>query len=124
MVLALVLAFTACGKETPETTTTEAETEATTEAPSESKEDASEAVTDESATDVSEEETETTAEAGKAPETTEEIVAYFNEAVNNVKSNSKSLLARDIWDTNEYYQLINTINDIYCEGVKQVGKKD
>lgn len=91
MVLALVLAFTACGKETPETTTTEAETETTTEAPSESKEDASEAVTDESATDVSEEETEATAEAGKAPETTEEIVAYFNEAVNNVKSNSKSI---------------------------------
>lgn len=91
MVLALVLAFAACGKDAPETTTTEAETEITTEAPSESKEDASEAVTDESATDVSEEETEATAEAGKAPETTEEIVAYFNEAVNNAKSNSKSI---------------------------------
>lgn len=46
------------------------------------------------------------------------------EALPMIKVQLKSLLARDIWDTNEYYQLINTINDIYCEGVKQVGKKD
>lgn len=93
MVLALVFAFAACGKEAQEETTTETTTEATTETATEaeSKEDASEAVTDESGEAASEEETEETKEAGKAPETTEEIVTYFNEVINNAKSNSKSI---------------------------------
>ncbi|MBR0113485.1 MAG: hypothetical protein IJM02_07035 [Clostridia bacterium] len=114
LALSILAAFAACGaKNTPETTTeaesteeitdevteeaTEPEsTEATsedasaTEASSEAAttEKASEAASeDASATDASE--TETT-EAPKAPQTKEEIVAYFNEASNKVKTEAKS----------------------------------
>ncbi len=115
LALSMLAAFAACGaKNTPETTTeaesteeitdevteeaTEPEsTEATsedasaTEASSEAAttEKASEAASeDASATDASE--TESTTEAPKAPQTKEEIVAYFNEASNKVKTEAKS----------------------------------
>ena len=106
--LALVISLAACGAKTTDETTTAAPDESTeevvtdevteapsedesteapeesTEAPEESKEDASEAE--------SESETEeTTEEAKKAPQTKEEIVAYFNEASNKVKTDAKSV---------------------------------
>lgn len=108
--LALVISLAACGaKTTDETTTTEPEVteeiteaptdevteaptgedesteapEESTEAPSESKEDASE-------TESESETEETTEEAKKAPQTKEEIVAYFNEASNKIKTDAKS----------------------------------
>ena len=108
--LAIVLTLAACGAKTPdETTTTEPDVteeitevptdevteaptgedestevpEESTEAPSESKEDASETE--------SETETEEATEAAKAPQTKEEIVAYFNEASNKVKTDAKSV---------------------------------
>lgn len=37
-----------------------------------------------------------------------------------VKLQLKALLARDIWDMNEYYTIINQANDIYKAGVKAV----
>ena len=105
--LALVISLAACGAKTTDETTTAAPDESTeevvtdevteapsedesteapeesTEAPEESKEDASEAE--------SESETEeTTEEAKKAPQTKEEIVAYFNEASNKIKTDAKS----------------------------------
>ena len=107
--LAIVLTLAACGAKTnDETTTTEPEVteeiteevvtdevteaptdadesteapEESTEAPDESKEDASE----------TESETEEATEAPKAPQTKEEIVAYFNEASNKIKTDAKSV---------------------------------
>lgn len=98
MTLALVLSFAACGSKTDdETTTTEADTAATevtdatevdateaTDATDATEVDATEAT---DATDASEEATE----PAKAPETKEEIVEYFNTAVNKVKTDAKSV---------------------------------
>ena len=118
MALVLLFAFAACGSKTNgDTTTTEADTieditsEDITEEPATdateasatdaSATDATEAsatdasatdasATDASSADASESETETT-EAPKAPQTKEEIVAYFNEASNKVKTDAKSV---------------------------------
>ena len=105
LALSMLVAFAACGsKSEPETTepeVTEEITEEVSEDASEAvSEDASEAVsedasaaegdttaapadaseTDASAADASESETESTTEAAKIPQTTEEIVAYYNAA--------------------------------------------
>ena len=115
LALSMLAAFAACGaKNAPETTT---EAESTEEITDEVTEEASGEVTEESATeatsedasateasteaaateaasdatsgaDASESETETT-EAPKAPQTKEEIVAYFNEASNKVTTDAK-----------------------------------
>lgn len=31
----------------------------------------------------------------------------------------KALIARDLWNMNEYYQIINSVNDIYRKGLEQ-----
>ena len=105
--LAIVLTLAACGAKTnDETTTTEPEvteeiteevvTDEVTEAPTdadestEAPEESTEAP-DESKEDASETETEEATEAPKAPQTKEEIVAYFNEASNKIKTDAKSV---------------------------------
>ncbi len=103
MALALVLSFAACGGKDDDTTTTAPETtvdpfeafgeETTvpeieaTEAPSAS-DDTTAPTEDE--TDVSASE-ETSTEVASAPQTKEEVVAYFNTAINGVKSGAKSV---------------------------------
>ena len=101
----LCLSFAACGGNNEPETTTEASvadsTEAVdaTEAPSEvesteaaSEVESTEAVSEEATEAVSEEATEEATEAAaKKPETTAEIVEYFNTAVNKVKTDAKSV---------------------------------
>lgn len=101
MTMALVLSFAACGaKDDAPTTEPEATVEATAEAtaPAEGETDETASVeessVEESSVEASSEEAsseETSAEASKAPETTEEIVAYFNTSVNKVKSDAKTV---------------------------------
>lgn len=101
LTLALVVSFAACGKTEDETT--EPETQVTEETVFEETTEA-ESVTDETSAEVteaesetaSETETEETTEEAKAPETKEEIVAYFNEAVNKVKPNAKSITVKSV----------------------------
>ena len=57
----------------------------------ESTEEATEAVSEEISEEASEEATEEVTEAAKAPQGTAEIVAYFNTAVNKVKTDAKSV---------------------------------
>ena len=106
MALAMLCAFAACGATEEETTTAPEETaeEVVTEEVSEEiSEDASEAVsedaseeasevtTEATSEDASEAESESTTEEAKAPATKDEIIAYFNDAVNKVKPNAKSI---------------------------------
>ena len=35
-----------------------------------------------------------------------------------VKTQLKALVARDIWDMSEYYQIMNEVNDIYCKAAE------
>lgn len=103
MALALVLSFAACGGKDDSTTTTAPETtvdpfesfgDETTVPEAESTEavsasdDESTSVVDASA--VSETEEQST-EASAAPKTKEEVVAYFNTAINGVKKGAKSV---------------------------------
>lgn len=106
MALALVLSFAACGGKGDDTTTAPETTtdpfdafgEETTAAPAEdsSATDASATVADDTtaapadATTAAAGDT-TTAAAAKAPQTKEEIVAYFNTAINAAKKSSKSI---------------------------------
>lgn len=93
MALALVLSFAACGGKGDDTTTAPETTtdpfdafgEETTAAPAEDP-----SVTDASAP-VADDTTAATAAAAKAPQTKEEIVAYFNTAINGVKKGAKSV---------------------------------
>ena len=109
--LSLIASLAACGAKTDDETTTEptsedvvtteAPTESDTEAPEESTTEATEAP-EESTTEAEESkkddetkedksEKESTTEAKKAPQSKEEIVAYFNESVNKIKTNAKSV---------------------------------
>ena len=98
MALALVLSFAACGgtgddtTTAPETTTDpfDAFGEETTAAPAEdpSATDASATTADDTTAAPAD---ATTAAAAKAPQTKEEIVAYFNTAINAAKKSSKSI---------------------------------
>ncbi len=109
--LSLIASLAACGAKTDDETTTEPTSEdvVTTEAPTESDTEAPEESTTE-ATEAPEESTaeaeeskkddeekedktekESTTEAKKAPQTKEEIVAYFNESVNKIKTDAKSV---------------------------------
>ena len=108
--LSLIASLAACGAKTDDETTTEptsedvvtteAPTESDTEAPEESTTEATEAP-EESTTEAEESkkddekedktEKESTTEAKKAPQTKEEIVAYFNESVNKIKTDAKSV---------------------------------
>ena len=111
-VIALVLAlslviggavlFTSCSKDNAEDTTTTTAADVETTLADESTTLADETTTladesttlaDETTTLTAEESTseEESTEAAKAPQTKEEIVAYFNTAINNAKSNSKSI---------------------------------
>lgn len=106
MALALVLSFAACGGKGDDTTTAPETTtdpfdafgEETTAAPAEdpSATDASATTADDTtaapadATTAAAGDT-TTAAAAKAPQTKEEIVAYFNTAINGVKKGAKSV---------------------------------
>ena len=108
--LAIVLSFAACGAKTTDETTTEPLTEeitseeavteeaapATEEAAAATAEDATEATTEaaapEDATETEAAATEEEAtEAPKAPQTKEEIINYFNDSVNKVKTDAKSV---------------------------------
>ncbi len=72
--------------------TTEADAEETTAAEEPSSEDATEADAEETtAADAEETTAEEETEAAKKPETKAEIVAYFNDAVNSVKTDAKSV---------------------------------
>ena len=95
----MLFAFAACGGNNEETTTTAAP-ETTTEAPAADETTAPAA--DETTAPAADETTvpaadETTTVAGEettaaaAPATTEEIVAYFNTAVNGIKTNAKTV---------------------------------
>ena len=112
--LSLIASLAACGAKTDDETTTEptsedivtteAPTESDTEAPEESTDEADTSKEDESKEDDSKEdaskedeskedksEKESTTEAKKAPQSKEEIVAYFNESVNKIKTDAKSV---------------------------------
>jgi hypothetical protein len=109
--LALVLSFAACGAKTTDETTTEPLTEeitseeaapateeaaAATEEAVATAEDATEATTEaaapEDATETEAAATEEEAtEAPKAPQTKEEIINYFNDSVNKVKTDAKAV---------------------------------
>lgn len=106
LILALALSLAACGADkggetttVPEAVTDEVTEVDTTAAPADDTtaapaDDTTAAVT-EAASEATTEATteaasETTTEAKKAPQTKEEIVAYFNTAVNGVKSGAKS----------------------------------
>ena len=108
MALVLCLSFAACGgKDEPETTvpadettvadvqadaTTAAEDDTTEAAPVEEDSSAAEETTAAEADETTAAEgEETTAAAAKKPETTAEVVEYFNTAVNKVKTNAKSV---------------------------------
>ncbi len=100
MAMALVLSFAACGKNetTEEQSTTEAPVseqtgEEATSAPAEEStvEESSAAETSAPAEESSVPEESTSEAAAKAPQTKEEVVAYFNNAVNGVKSGAKSV---------------------------------
>lgn len=106
MALALVLSFAACGGNGDDTTTAPETTtdpfdafgEETTAAPAEdpSATDASAPVADDTTAAPADTTTAapadaTTAAAAKAPQTKEEIVAYFNTAINGVKKGAKSV---------------------------------
>ena len=106
MALALVLSFAACGGKGDDTTTAPETTtdpfdafgEETTAAPAEdpSATDASAPVADDTtaapaAATTAAADDATTAAAAKAPQTKEEIVAYFNTAINAAKKSSKSI---------------------------------
>lgn len=106
MALALVLSFAACGGKGDDTTTAPETTtdpfdafgEETTAAPAEdpSATDASAPVADDTTAAPADATTAaagdaTTAAAAKAPQTKEEIVAYFNTAINGVKKGAKSV---------------------------------
>lgn len=43
----------------------------------------------------------------------------LKEALPMMSIQLKALIARDLWDMNEYYQIINTVNDIYRKGLEQ-----
>ncbi|MCM1346870.1 MAG: S41 family peptidase [Bacteroides sp.] len=47
----------------------------------------------------------------------------LQEALPLVKLQLKALLARDLWDISEYYQIMNTNSDIYLEGLKTLSKE-
>lgn len=94
LAFAMLFSFAACGEDKKEdTTTTTAETEialeeeATEAVADDVVEDATEAAEDADATEVAEdaaaEEETTAAEIAPAPATTEEIIAYYNKAVND-----------------------------------------
>lgn len=105
VLLALTLVFTlaACGAKenetttVPETTTEDIFAEVTEPAAPESDTSADESTTAAEAGDTTAAATDTTAaseaatEASKAPSGTEEIVAYFNTAINSAKKDSKSI---------------------------------
>lgn len=95
LALTMVFALAACGASgDEEKTTTEAATDEVTEAPTEEateapSEDATEAATDENGEAVTSEEA-TEADEKKVPETTEEIVAYYNAARKATKEADKA----------------------------------
>lgn len=113
LALSFVFAFAACGGKDDDATTTapvettedpfaaveetDAPTEAATEAPSAgateaASEDASASAEETTAADTSDVSAEeTTAAANAMPQTKEEIVEYYNTAINNAKKNSKSI---------------------------------
>lgn len=113
LALSFVFAFAACGGKDDDATTTapvettedpfaaveetDAPTEAATEAPSAgateaASEDASASAEETTAADTSDVSAEeTTAAANAMPQTKEEIVAYFNTAINSAKKDSKSI---------------------------------
>ena len=106
MAIVLCLSFAACGgKDEPEVTTDPA-TEVTedvnaTVADETTAADVEETTADAEETTVADETTaadaeETTATAAKKPETTAEIVEYFNTAVNKVKTNAKSVQQKNV----------------------------
>ncbi|MBR4766916.1 MAG: hypothetical protein IK085_09160 [Clostridia bacterium] len=97
LALSFVLCMAACGAKndgeelTSDVITVAESTEESTEAPetTEAPEESTEAPADETTT-AEETTAEETTEAAKKPETKEEIVEYFNTAVNGVKTNAKS----------------------------------
>ena len=116
LALSMLAMFAACGAKNAPETTTEAESteEITEEITSEeitdevTSESATEAASEEasateatteaasaseaaSETEATEAESESTTEAPKAPQSKEEIVAYFNEASNKIKTDAKSV---------------------------------
>lgn len=84
LTLAMVLAFAACGATTEEETTTAPEETEATEVVTEESTEATEVESTEaeSETEAESTEAESETEAAKAPETTEEVLAAYNNAVN------------------------------------------
>ena len=48
--------------------------------------------------------------------------AQFRTALPLIKTQLKALLARDIWDMNEYFQVINTLNDSMKKAIELLRK--
>lgn len=100
--------FAACGKKTepettnavstdvasePETASPADETETEVTEAAETTEPATEAETTEAPQTVTEKAEETTVEKDKMPQTTEEIVALYNDSINRVKTESKAVVS-------------------------------
>lgn len=66
-------------------------------------------------------------EGKKEPLSEEQIQKYKNQltaSTDDLKLLSKAILARDIWSTSEYFQVINQSNNIYLEGVNLIQNKN
>ena len=46
----------------------------------------------------------------------------YQESLPMIKTQLKALVARDLWDMSEYYQIINEVNDTYCKAVELLGQ--
>ena len=46
----------------------------------------------------------------------------YQKALPLIKTQLKALLARDIWDMNEYFQVINTLNDSMKKAIELLRK--
>lgn len=47
----------------------------------------------------------------------------FNQSKELIKKQVKANIARDLWSSNEYYQIMNTENDIYNKAVDLLSSK-
>lgn len=48
----------------------------------------------------------------------------FNNSKSLIKKQIKAMIARDLWDVSEYYQIMNDENPIYKKGVEALQNKD
>jgi carboxyl-terminal processing protease len=60
------------------------------------------------------------AEEEKLPFNEEE----YNRSLLNLKTNLKALIARDVWETSEFFEIVNVLDPIYNEAVRVILNDD